>query len=177
MVRNTRKTADETPATTAFGMPLPAHLKDSAQHIWLAGLGAFAKAQEQGGKAFENLVNDGLALQRKTQALAEERIHEAASRLGHLGSEFSSRATGQMDKLENIFEDRVAKALNKLGVPSLQDMAALLARMEALEREWQQQKQPAKAASRTPARRTKAATPQVAAPASKVPRKTPPRKT
>jgi poly(hydroxyalkanoate) granule-associated protein len=140
MVRKTPKSAapdkpapDSTPPT--FGMPLPGHLKDSAQQIWLAGLGAFSKVQAEGGKVFDTLVNDGLNLQRQTQAMAEERIKEASSRFSLLGSELTTRATGSMDKLEHIFEDRVAKALHKLGIPSAHDMAALLARIEELQRE------------------------------------------
>ena len=55
-------------------------VKDSAQQIWLAGLGAFSKAQEEGGKVFEALVKEGLSIQRKTQAVAEEKISEATDR-------------------------------------------------------------------------------------------------
>ena len=38
------------------GAQLSSTVKDSAQQIWLAGLGAFAKAQEEGNKVFEALV-------------------------------------------------------------------------------------------------------------------------
>ncbi len=140
--------------TSPFGMPLPSHLKDSAQQIWLAGLGAFSKVQAEGGKVFDTLVNDGLNQQRKTQALAEERIQEASSRLSLLGSDLSSKAAGSMDKLENIFEDRVARALHRLGIPSAQDMAALQARIDELQREVQRLSAPAKA--QTPAVRRRA---------------------
>lgn len=114
--------------------PLSGAIKDSAQHIWLAGLGAFAKAQEEGGKAFETLVKEGLSIQRKTQAVAEERISEASQRVSHMATDISSKAAGQWDKLETIFEDRVAKALNTLGVPSGRDLEALIERIDALSR-------------------------------------------
>lgn len=107
-------------------------VKDSAQQIWLAGLGAFSKAQEEGGKVFEALVKEGLSIQRKTQAAAEEKISEATSRVTNMASDIGSKAQGQWDKLENIFEDRVAKALSKLGVPSARDLEALSARVDAL---------------------------------------------
>ena len=107
-------------------------VKDSAQQIWLAGLGAFAKAQVEGGKVFEALVKEGLTLQRKTQAVAEEKISEATSRVSTMANDIGSRAAGQWDKLETIFEDRVAKALAKLGVPSARDLEALSARVDAL---------------------------------------------
>lgn len=111
---------------------LSSTVKDSAQQIWLAGLGAFSKAQEEGGKVFESLVKEGLTIQRKTQAVAEEKITEATSRVTTMASDIGSKAQGQWDKLENIFEDRVAKALAKLGVPSARDLEALSARVDAL---------------------------------------------
>ena len=107
-------------------------VKESAQQIWLAGLGAFSKAQEGGGKVFEALMKEGLSIQRKTQATAEEKISEATSKMANLAGDIQSKAGHQWDKLETIFEDRVAKALNKLGVPSAKDVEALLARIEAL---------------------------------------------
>jgi poly(hydroxyalkanoate) granule-associated protein len=107
-------------------------VKDSAQQIWQAGLGAFARAQAEGTKAFEALVQEGTKLQRKTQAAAEERIAEATSRVSNMANDISSKATGHWDKLENIFEERVARALNKLGVPSAKDISALIARIDDL---------------------------------------------
>jgi poly(hydroxyalkanoate) granule-associated protein len=112
--------------------PLAGTVKESAQQIWLAGLGAFAKAQEEGGKVFEALVKEGLTIQRKTQSVAEEKITEATSKMSNMATDISSKASGQWDKLENIFEDRVAKALNKLGVPSAKDIDALIARIDDL---------------------------------------------
>lgn len=104
-----------------------------AQHIWLAGLGAMAKAQEQGSKAIEALVNDGLAFQRKSQAEAQQRLHEATERLSHIASDFGQQASGRVDRLEHLFEDRVAKALHRLGMPTLQDLHTLNERIAQLE--------------------------------------------
>lgn len=112
--------------------PLADSVKDSAQQIWQAGLGAFNRAQAEGSKAFESLVKEGVTLQRKTQSAAEEKLSEASHKMSTIASDISSKATGQWDKLEGIFEDRVAKALNKLGVPSAKEIDALMARIEAL---------------------------------------------
>ncbi|BDT69130.1 hypothetical protein os1_33190 [Comamonadaceae bacterium OS-1] len=117
--------------TSTNASPKPS-VKDSAQQIWLAGLGAFAKAQEEGSKVFEALVKDGIGMQTKSQAMAEEKLAEAASKMTSMAQGITERATGQWDKLENIFEDRVAKALKKLGVPSAQDVAVLTARVDEL---------------------------------------------
>ena len=113
-------------------VPPAGSVKDSAQQIWQAGLGAFNKAQAEGTKAFEALVKEGVALQRKTQSSAEEKISEATSKMSTMATDISSKASGQWDKLENIFEDRVAKVLNKLGVPSAKDVNALIARIDEL---------------------------------------------
>jgi poly(hydroxyalkanoate) granule-associated protein len=107
-------------------------VKDSAQQIWLAGLGAFSKAQAEGGKVFEALVREGVALQRKTHAAAEDKITEVTSKMTDMAGGISGKATQQWDKLESIFEERVAKALNRLGVPSAKDVDALMARIDAL---------------------------------------------
>ena len=127
-----KKIQKPTAKTATTGSPLSGAIKDSAQQIWLAGLGAFSKAQAEGGKAFESLVKEGLSIQRKTQAVAEERISEATNRVSGMATEISSKAAGQWDKLENIFEDRVAKALNKLGVPSARDIESLIERIDTL---------------------------------------------
>jgi poly(hydroxyalkanoate) granule-associated protein len=126
-----------------------------AQHIWLAGLGAMAKAQEQGSKAIEALVNDGLAFQRKSQAQAQQRLHEATERLTHMASDFGQQASGRVDKLEHLFEDRVAKALNRLGMPTLQDMQQLMDRVALLEAKLDTL-QKAPAAKATPPQKTAA---------------------
>ncbi len=129
MVKKVQKIGDDKKKSDA---QLSSTVKDSAQQIWLAGLGAFSKAQEEGGKVFEALVKEGLTIQRKTQAAAEEKISEATSRVTTMANDIGSRAVGQWDKLENIFEERVAKALGKLGVPSTHDIQALHARIDAL---------------------------------------------
>ena len=109
-------------------------VKESAQQIWLAGLGAFSKAQEEGGRVFEALVKEGVGLQRKTQAAAEDKLSEASSRMSSMATDLSSKAAGQWDKLESIFEERVSRALKKLGVPTSRDIDALVERVEELNR-------------------------------------------
>lgn len=108
-------------------------VRTSAQQIWLAGLGAFAKAQAEGSKVFDSLVKEGAGMQGKSQAAAQA-LHEAGTRMGGMAGELGARAAGQWDRLESIFEERVAKALRKLGVPRIEDLEHLAQRVEALER-------------------------------------------
>ena len=136
------------------------NVKEQAQQIWLAGLGAFAKAQQDGTKAFEKLVTDGISMQRKAQSTAEEKLAEATHKATQAAHTFSERATGQWGKLEGIFEERVARALHSLGLPSAAEMQALHDRVASLEA--QLGKKPAtKAPAKTAAK--KAPTKKVAA--------------
>ena len=164
--------------TKAAGIHLSGSVKDSAQQIWQAGLGAFTRAQAEGSKAFESLVKEGVSIQRKTQAAAEEKISEATSKMSTMATDISTKASGQWDKLENIFEERVAKALNKLGVPSAKDVAALIARIDELNKAVQKLSTKAPAAAKAPAAQPakKPATKKAAAPAAKKTVKAPAKK-
>jgi poly(hydroxyalkanoate) granule-associated protein len=142
-------------------------VKGSAKQIWAAGLGALTRAQAEGTKAVESLVKESMSIQRKTAAAAEGKISEATNKMSTLATDISSKANGQWDKLENIFEERVAKALNKLGVPSAKDVNALIARIDDLNKAVQKMSVKAPAA-KAPA--TKAAAPKAAAPKATAPK-------
>lgn len=88
-------------------------IRSVAAQIWQAGLGAFAKAQ-QDNESFDRLVEEGAELQRRTRSFSE--------RSGDAG-------TGA---LEEVFEERVARALAAIGVPSRRDIEALHARIDEL---------------------------------------------
>lgn len=153
---------------------LKGKVKDSAQQIWQAGLGAFTKAQAEGAKALETLVKDSVSIQRKTKAAAEEKISEATNKMSTMATDISSKASGQWDKLESIFEERVAKALNKLGVPSAKDVNVLIARIDDLNKAVQ--KLSAKAApAKAPTAKAPAAPQKSVSRAKVVPPKTAPK--
>ncbi|MBB4845209.1 poly(hydroxyalkanoate) granule-associated protein [Paucibacter oligotrophus] len=125
----------------AFGSAIPAglldsqlaqNIKDSAQQIWAAGLGAFSKAQGEGGKVFEALVKEGVHLQKKTQSAAEDKLGAMASKMSGMAGDVGSKAGQHWDKLENLFEERVARALKRLGVPSAKEVNELIERLNAL---------------------------------------------
>ncbi|HUP08578.1 MAG TPA: phasin family protein [Caldimonas sp.] len=122
----------ERKAAGLFDSALAAQVRESAQQIWLAGMGAFAKAQAEGKQVFEALVKEGATLQNRTHQEAGDRFAEMASRMQSMAADAGSRAGQQWDKLESIFEERTAKALKRLGVPSARDIEALAARLDAL---------------------------------------------
>lgn len=104
----------------------------SASRIWLAGLGALARARREGSKVFEALVREGDALQRRTRAA--DRLSEAKGRVADAAAELSERAAGGWDRLEAAFEDRLARGLHRLGVPSMEEFEELQDRVAELER-------------------------------------------
>lgn len=100
---------------------LTSTIKESTQQIWLAGLGAYAKAQEEGGKIFEALVQEGEALQAKTRQSADEKI-----------AAVTDKTANTWGRLEQVFEDRVARAVASLGIPTRKDIDKLSKRMAEL---------------------------------------------
>ncbi|HEX2540793.1 MAG TPA: phasin family protein [Caldimonas sp.] len=135
MVKKLKAMADKKNASggNLFDSALANSVKESAQQIWLAGMGAFAKAQAEGKQVFEALVKEGATLQRKTQSVAEEKFDEVTSRMTNMADDVTSKAGKQWDKLESIFEERTAKALQRLGVPSSKDVQSLMDRIDALQ--------------------------------------------
>ena len=119
-------------AASLMDSQLASSVKESAHQIWLAGMGAFSKAQEEGGKVFETLVKEGMTLQKKTQGIAEEKISEVTGKMSAMAGSVTAKAGQNWDKLESIFEQRTAKAMNKLGVPTAKDVDALVQRVDEL---------------------------------------------
>lgn len=107
-------------------------VRTSAQQIWQAGLGAFAKAQEEGGKVFAKLVKEGTELQKRTQQLANGKVSDVTGTVVKMADNVSKQAAGSWDKLEQVFEDRVSRSLKSLGVPTQDDIQTLTKRVEEL---------------------------------------------
>ena len=136
-------------------------VRSSAQQIWQAGLGAFAKAQEEGGRVFSRLVKEGTEFQQR----AESKVAGVSDSVGKLADGVGKQASGSWDKLEQVFEERVARALATIGVPTRHEIGALHAKIDAL-----QQQVLALSAKPAAAKATPKAVPKAAskAPAAKV---------
>jgi len=130
-------------------------MRESAQKIWLAGLGAFERAKSEGPKMFETLVDQGRNLGEKARESADQALR--AMREGAAGS-------GRWDKLEQVFEDRVAKSLHRLGVLTSKEVDDLSRQVKDLNENVRNlmrgKAAPAKAApkKKAPAKRRKAGT-------------------
>jgi len=105
---------------------------ESSRQIWLAGLGAFSRAQAEGMKMFDALVRQGEAVEAKTRQAASHTAAAARSAAQAKAKEMQQMAGGTWDKLEKVFEDRVARALSKLGVHTQSDVDRLAERVDAL---------------------------------------------
>jgi poly(hydroxyalkanoate) granule-associated protein len=104
----------------------------SSHQIWLAGLGAFSKAQEGGAKVFDTLVKQGEVLEARTRKAAAETADAARGAAMSKAKEMQAIAGGTWDKLEQVFEDRVSRALGKLGVHTSADVERLSERVDEL---------------------------------------------
>ncbi len=110
-------------------------IMESAQQIWLAGLGAFAKAQEQGGAVFDTLLKEGSNIERTTRKLASGKVDNVRGAVENGVSQVRERTQETWDRLEQVFEDRVSRALAKLGVPGKKELDDLLKRVDELNRD------------------------------------------
>jgi poly(hydroxyalkanoate) granule-associated protein len=174
--KTTAKKTTSNKTSKAEAERLSNSLSESAQQIWLAGVGAFSRAQAEGTKLFEGLVKEGMGLEQTVRKFAGGRAEVVRDVVESRVGQARERATDTWDKLEKVFEDRVQRALVKLGVPSREDLNDLSGRVEALTAELRRQggkpvATPRKAAkasksaapAKAPAKRTRKAKPAAAA--------------
>jgi poly(hydroxyalkanoate) granule-associated protein len=109
------------PAKPAVDKQLAQAVTQSAQKIWLAGLGAFARARTEGDKLFELLVEQGKLIRSKSEKAADQALKTVRTQ----ADATMSTAQGKWDKLEQVFEDRVSRSLNRLGVLTSKDVDEL----------------------------------------------------
>lgn len=171
--KTAKKTSGKTSNTAGKGSAqeqaerLSKTLSESAQQIWLAGVGAFGRAQAEGTKLFEGLVKEGLNLEQTARKFTGGQASVLRDTVESKVGQARERATDTWDRLEKVFEERVQRALVKLGVPNRDDLAGLSDRVDALTAELRRQggapaaKAAKAAASKTPAK--KAAAPRKAA--------------
>jgi len=125
-------------------------VKESANQIWLAGLGAFSKAQSEGTRVFNSLIREGEKVQERAKKAASkaqtngtklfeqlvkegEKFQAHATKVaGHSITDARTKASGAWGKLETVFEDRVARALHTLNVPTKKDIDTLGRRVSEL---------------------------------------------
>lgn len=160
--KSTRKTKPTAPSAAdlqAKAEQLSRGLAESAQQVWLAGVGAFQRAQHEGSKLFDTLVKEGSGFETATRKIATGSVDAVRDAVEERVGSVRERAVDTWDRLEKVFEERVQRALTRLGVPGREDLVELTARVDALTRALKQRApaaQVAKAVAK-PAKKAKAA--------------------
>src|SRR5512139_4042090 len=134
--KKARKVESTVRKTRARVASAPAALIENVQQIWLAGMGAVAKAQKEGPAAFQDAVAEGFKLLTRSRSTAEQVIRDAfEAAQGSVESRLDSardQATETWDNLEALFQSRVHKALQQLGVPNADEIRLLTQRVAEL---------------------------------------------
>ena len=107
-------------------------IKASANQIWLAGLGAYAKAEQEGGRWFEGLVRDG----ELTRAIVDKQLLQAKEKVGEVRERVigvRDRAADSWERIEHAFDERVAGALGRLNIPNKHDVDELAGQVAKLQ--------------------------------------------
>lgn len=129
------KAAPESPSVQDKAEQLRRSISASAQQIWMAGVGAFTRAQEEGTRLFEALVKEGMSIESRTRTMAGGKVEAMREVVGEKVGAVRGRAADTWDRLEKVFEERVQRALNRLGVPGRDEITALIDRVDQLNRE------------------------------------------
>jgi poly(hydroxyalkanoate) granule-associated protein len=109
-------------------------ISDSAQKIWLAGLGAFSKAQAEGSRLFDELMRDGEALEQQTRKYTKERVGQLRDRMEETADRLRKTGQSSMERIQTLVDERVAKAVERMAMPTRDDIEALATQMTQLNR-------------------------------------------
>jgi poly(hydroxyalkanoate) granule-associated protein len=110
-------------------------IKANAGKVWMAGLGALATAEEEGGKLFRGLVKKGESYEKRGLAQFEKlksKVEEAAEAARGRAGEAWEKVEETVEEAEGKWDDRVVGVLRKIGIPSKTEIAALTRRVEEL---------------------------------------------
>jgi len=148
-------------------------IAEQLEHAFLAGLGALSDARKEGAKKFDTLVKEGEKFRKKTTNKTESLIDDVQDAIRDMTDDAQSKATGlldqvrdksRLDKLHSAFDSRVAGAMDRLNVPSKNDIDAINTKLNKIIRLLNEQGKPAakkkatrKAAPRKTAAKKKAA--------------------
>ncbi len=105
------------------------NLMDSANQVWLASLGVFAKTQEGGSQFIQTLIRMGEKMEARTRKAANAQVKFMQVKVDKV----KHQASQKLNKLEQVFQDRVTWALSRLGVPTNEDVKGIMKRLENLD--------------------------------------------
>lgn len=111
------------------------------EHVFLAGLGALSNARKFGAQTFETLVHEGEVFRKDASAKTEDLIEDIQTSIRSMAGDAQSKATGlidqmrdrsQLEKLQGVFDARVADAMDRMGVPSKNDIDLLNKKLDKI---------------------------------------------
>jgi len=129
MAKVNLKKKDDAPGNTL------GEVRGYARRIWLAGLGAYARVGQEGSEYFKELVKAGEGVEKRGKKHIDQQLDAANNQIDEAGAQVSrvrGRVEVQLVKIEKAFDTRVARALNRLGIPSKHDVDALSIKLEQL---------------------------------------------
>ena len=154
--KSTRKQADNDTRAGEFAEQL--------EQAFMAGLGALAGAQKKGAKTFETLIKEGEKFRKKATSRTESLIDDVQDAIRDMADDAQTKATGlldqvrgksRLDKLHSAFDTRVADAMDRLNVPSKNDIDAINTKLNKIIRLLDAQGKPAAKKKSTRKRTTK----------------------
>ncbi|RPU06305.1 phasin family protein [Pseudomonas aeruginosa] len=118
--------------TVSESTSLVSEIRHYARQIWLAGLGAYSRLGTEGSYYFKELVKAGEALEKKGKSLVTSQVDSANDSVKTGLSSVKGKVEDQLDRIEQAFDSRVASTLNRIGIPSRNDVEALSAKLDEL---------------------------------------------
>ena len=103
---------------------------ESAHQVFLAGLGAAALSQEETGRLFDRLVSRG----RKVEAEGKKKVAAGKKQLDATTKQATARAEKVYRRVQDELDSRLAKIVNRLGIPNQDQIRLLTDRVAELTR-------------------------------------------
>ena len=137
---------------------------EQLEQAFMAGLGALSGAQKKGAERFDALVEEGEKFRKKATSKTESLIDDVQESIREMTDDAQSRATGlldqvrdrsKLDKLQSAFDTRVADAMDRLNVPSKNDIDAINKKLNKIIRLLDEKGKPAAKKKATRKRTTK----------------------
>jgi poly(hydroxyalkanoate) granule-associated protein len=132
-----------------------------AHQIWLAGLGALARAQSEGPKLFESLAAEGAVIQERGRAAAQAAVKGAVTNVREAVDTrvemVRGRAGEAIDSVEKLIQTRVQKTLQQIGVPTTHEIQSLSRKVNELNRSVQELTRSSRSRARASSARTRTA--------------------
>ena len=158
-----KSTRKQTDTDTRLG-----EIAEQLESAFVAGLGALADAQKRGAETFDALIKEGEIFRQKATSRTEDLIDDVQGVIRDMAGDAQSKATGlldqvrdrsQLDKLQSAFDTRVADAMDRLNVPSKNDIDAINRKLDKIIRLLNEQAKPAakKKTTRKPTAKKKVA--------------------